>query len=164
MWHCIRMSEWQRCPLATYTNILIASITYNIESYVLQWNMWNQDVRMAKMPPCDMLALTAWDQRYSTTLPDSIRDFYLARCHQHCHQHCQNFDSNLTNFTISDGFRLTWSYSHLGPAMPVGSINLNRFNRDVDPSVFWWTNFVFASKPFSSYGGFSSPLSLLDES
>ena len=36
---------------------------------------------MAKMPPCDMLALTAWDQRYSTTLPDSIRDFYLARCH-----------------------------------------------------------------------------------
>ena len=37
---------------------------------------------MAKMPPCDMLALTAWDQRYSTTLPDSIRDFYLARCHQ----------------------------------------------------------------------------------
>ena len=38
-----------------------------------------EDVRMAKMPPCDMLALTAWDQRYSTTLPDSIRDFYLAR-------------------------------------------------------------------------------------
>ena len=38
-----------------------------------------QDVRMAKMPPCDLLALTAWDQRYSTQLPDSIRDFYLAR-------------------------------------------------------------------------------------
>ena len=34
---------------------------------------------MAKMPPCDLLALTAWDQRYSTQLPDSIRDFYLAR-------------------------------------------------------------------------------------
>ena len=48
----------------------------------------HQDVRMAKMPPCDMLALTAWDQRYSTTLPDSIRDFYLARCHfRHWHNH-----------------------------------------------------------------------------
>ena len=77
--------------------------------------------RVTKMPPCDLLAITAWEQRYSTQLPEvkiltkdfaflyflflqNIRDFYLA----------------------SDGFRLTWSYNHSGQLLPLGMITLNR--------------------------------------
>lgn len=71
------------------------------------------------MPPCDLLAITAWEQRYSTMLPEvtlsssllslcflfqNIRDFYLA----------------------SDGFQLTWSYNHSGQLLPIGMITLNR--------------------------------------
>ena len=26
--------------------------------------------RVTKMPPCDLLAITAWEQRYSTQLPE----------------------------------------------------------------------------------------------
>ena len=76
-------------------------------------------MRVTKMPPCDLLAITAWEQRYSTMLPEvvllpaccvlgflfqNIRDFYLA----------------------SDGFRLTWSYNHSGQLLPIGMITLNR--------------------------------------
>ena len=60
--------------------------------------------RVTKMPPCDLLAITAWEQRYSTQLPENIRDFYLA----------------------SDGFRLSWSYNYAGQLLPLGSMTLNR--------------------------------------
>ena len=83
-----------------------------------------QDVRVTKMPPCDLLAITAWEQRYSTQLPEvcpsklwgkifivlsvfclqNIRDFYLA----------------------SDGFRLSWSYNYAGQLLPLGNMTLNR--------------------------------------
>ena len=72
------------CLLMTQMTTFFA---YNTKYYGIIFRVYQlqcnvniiEDVRMAKMPPCDMLALTAWDQRYSTTLPDSIRDFYLAR-------------------------------------------------------------------------------------
>ena len=54
-----------------------------------------QDVILAEQQPCDNLAITSWEQRYSTVLPHEIKDFYLA----------------------TDGFRLTWSFSHAGRAI-----------------------------------------------
>ena len=53
-----------------------------------------QDVILAEHQPCDNIAITSWEQRYSTVLPHEIKDFYLA----------------------TDGFRLTWSFSHAGRA------------------------------------------------
>ena len=50
---------------------------------------------MAEHQPCDNIAITSWEQRYSTVLPHEIKDFYLA----------------------TDGFRLTWSFSHAGRAI-----------------------------------------------
>ena len=47
---------------------------------------------LADHQPCDNIAITSWEQRYSTVLPHEIKDFYLA----------------------TDGFRLTWSFSHAG--------------------------------------------------
>ena len=54
-----------------------------------------QDVILAEHQPCDNIAITSWEQRYSTVLPHEIKDFYLA----------------------TDGFRLTWSFSHAGRAI-----------------------------------------------
>ena len=51
-----------------------------------------QDVLCSEHQPCDNIAITSWEQRYSTVLPHEIKDFYLA----------------------TDGFRLTWSFSHAG--------------------------------------------------
>ena len=51
-----------------------------------------QDVILSEHQPCDNIAITSWEQRYSTVLPHEIKDFYLA----------------------TDGFRLTWSFSHAG--------------------------------------------------
>ena len=51
-----------------------------------------QDVVLADHQPCDNIAITSWEQRYSTVLPHEIKDFYLA----------------------SDGFRLTWSFALAG--------------------------------------------------
>ncbi len=48
-------------------------------------------------PPCDNIAITSWEQRYSTVLPHEIKDFYLA----------------------TDGFKLTWSFSHAGLLVPL---------------------------------------------
>ena len=30
----------------------------------------SNNIRVTKMPPCDLLAITAWEQRYSTQLPE----------------------------------------------------------------------------------------------
>ena len=53
-----------------------------------------QDVCLSEHQPCDIIAITSWEQRYSTILPQKIKDFYLA----------------------TDGFRLTWNYRHAGTA------------------------------------------------
>ena len=50
--------------------------------------------------------------------------------------HYSLYNCSSTNFTTSDGFRLTWSYSHLGPAMPVGSINLNRLQQHINKKQY----------------------------
>ena len=49
---------------------------------------------LSEHQPCDIIAITSWEQRYSTILPQKIKDFYLA----------------------TDGFRLTWNYRHAGTA------------------------------------------------
>lgn len=51
-----------------------------------------QDVSMKECQPCDNIALTSWEQRYSTVLPHEVKEFYLA----------------------TDGFKLTWNYNHAG--------------------------------------------------
>jgi tubulin polyglutamylase complex subunit 2 len=51
-----------------------------------------QDVVLAEHQPSDTIAITSWEQRYSTILPHEIKDFYLA----------------------TDGFKLTWNYSYAG--------------------------------------------------
>ena len=51
-----------------------------------------QDVKLHESQPCDNIAITSWEQRYSTVLPHEIKDFYLA----------------------ADGFKLTWTYNHAG--------------------------------------------------
>ena len=51
-----------------------------------------QDISLSDHSSCDNLAITSWEQRYSTVLPHEIRDFYLA----------------------TDGFKLTWNFNHGG--------------------------------------------------
>ncbi len=51
-----------------------------------------QDVYFEDIPPCDNIAVTSWEQRYSTVLPHELKDFYLA----------------------TDGFRITWNFAHAG--------------------------------------------------
>ena len=51
-----------------------------------------QDISLCEHCPCDNLAITSWEQRYSTVLPHEIRDFYLA----------------------TDGFKLTWNFNYGG--------------------------------------------------
>merc|ERR1719471_1099470 len=63
-----------------------------------------QDISLCDHSPCDNLAITSWEQRYSTVLPHEIRDFYLA----------------------TDGFRLTWNFNHGGQVLPLGSMIINR--------------------------------------
>ena len=48
-----------------------------------------QDVVLAEHQPSDTIAITSWEQRYSTMLPHEIKDFYLA----------------------TDGFKLTWNFN-----------------------------------------------------
>ena len=36
-----------------------------------------QDVVLAEHQPSDNIAITSWEQRYSTMLPNEIKDFYL---------------------------------------------------------------------------------------
>jgi hypothetical protein len=36
-----------------------------------------QDVCLSEHQPCDNIAITSWEQRYSTILPQKIKDFYL---------------------------------------------------------------------------------------
>ena len=50
-----------------------------------------QDVVLAEHQPSDTIAITSWEQRYSTMLPHEIKDFYLA----------------------TDGFKLTWNFNVL---------------------------------------------------
>ena len=51
-----------------------------------------QDVKLHEGVPCDNIAITSWEQRYSTVLPHEIKDFFLA----------------------TDGFKLTWNYNYAG--------------------------------------------------
>ena len=37
-----------------------------------------QDVSLAEHQPSDNIAITSWEQRYSTLLPHELKDFYLA--------------------------------------------------------------------------------------
>ena len=37
-----------------------------------------QDVILAEHQPSDNIAITSWEQRYSTLLPHELKDFYLA--------------------------------------------------------------------------------------
>ena len=37
-----------------------------------------QDVVLAEHQPSDNIAITSWEQRYSTLLPHEVKDFYLA--------------------------------------------------------------------------------------
>ncbi|XP_068621483.1 tubulin polyglutamylase complex subunit 2 [Battus philenor] len=58
--------------------------------------------------PCDRLAISNWEQRHSTVLPEDLRNFYAS----------------------SDGFQLTWNYKYSGKysadeVLPVGSIRVN---------------------------------------
>ena len=64
-----------------------------------------QDVILAEHQPCDNIAITSWEQRYSTVLPHEIKDFYLA----------------------TDGFRLTWSFSHAGMNFKFSPLGLSKF-------------------------------------
>ena len=63
-----------------------------------------QDISLCDHSPCDNLAITSWEQRYSTVLPHEIRDFYLA----------------------TDGFRLTWNFNHGGELESLMSTVLSR--------------------------------------
>ncbi|TRY70219.1 hypothetical protein TCAL_17254 [Tigriopus californicus] len=65
-----------------------------------------QDVILRESLPCDNIAITSWEQRYSTVLPHEVKDFYLA----------------------ADGFKLTWNYSHGGQQLPVGRMLVNRIS------------------------------------
>ena len=38
-----------------------------------------QDVVLAEHQPSDNIAITSWEQRYSTMLPNEIKDFYLGK-------------------------------------------------------------------------------------
>ena len=48
-----------------------------------------RDVVLPEHQPSDTIAITSWEQRYSTMLPHEIKDFYLA----------------------TDGFKLTWNFN-----------------------------------------------------
>ena len=72
------------------------------------------------MPPCDLLAITAWEQRYSTMLPEVTLSFSLLCFRFFLLQNIRDF------YLASDGFRLTWSYNHSGQLLPIGMITLNR--------------------------------------
>lgn len=63
-----------------------------------------QDVVLAEHQPSDNIAITSWEQRYSTMLPHEIKDFYLA----------------------NDGFKLTWNFKYAGELVPLGNMTINR--------------------------------------
>ena len=109
----IRMCEWQRCPLATCwhwqrgTNAIPQHSLTASETSILQ----------------GVISVVSIMTLLNSSVLPVIKN-YLITLRHHYHRQVHFF-----NLTISDGFRLTWSYSHLGPAMPVGSINLNRLNK-----------------------------------
>ena len=61
-----------------------------------------EGVSLEESPPCDNIAITSWEQRYSTILPHEIKDFYLA----------------------TDGFKLTWNYNHAGDTIYLSLIHI----------------------------------------
>lgn len=63
-----------------------------------------RDVVLAEHQPSDNIAITSWEQRYSTLLPHELKDFYLA----------------------TDGFKLTWNYCYTGEIFPIGNMSINR--------------------------------------
>ena len=63
-----------------------------------------QDVVLAEHQPSDNIAITSWEQRYSTLLPHELKDFYLA----------------------TDGFRLTWNHNYAGEVQALGNMTINR--------------------------------------
>ena len=63
-----------------------------------------QDVVLAEHQPSDNIAITSWEQRYSTLLPHELKDFYLA----------------------TDGFKLTWNYKLSNELISLGSMTINR--------------------------------------
>ena len=76
-----------KLPYIVHQYLLLIHILQKIENI-----QGIQDVILSEHQPCDNIAITSWEQRYSTVLPHEIKDFYLA----------------------TDGFRLTWSFSHAG--------------------------------------------------
>ena len=65
-----------------------------------------QDVTLYDSSPSDNIAITSWEQRYSTVLPTEIKDFYLA----------------------SDGFKLTWNFNYANQVLPIGNMIINRIS------------------------------------
>ena len=63
-----------------------------------------QDVVLAEHQPSDNIAITSWEQRYSTLLPHELKDFYLA----------------------TDGFKLTWNYKVSNELISLGNMTINR--------------------------------------
>ena len=55
--------------------------------------------RVTKMPPCDLLAITAWEQRYSTQLPE-VR--------------INNKNSDFANFPLRISVIFTWRVTGSG--------------------------------------------------
>ncbi|KAG8227813.1 hypothetical protein J437_LFUL010971 [Ladona fulva] len=62
-----------------------------------------QGVELEKRSPCDRLLMTSWEQRYSCTLPDDIKQFYLS----------------------TDGLRLIWNYEYAGEVLAIGNMKIN---------------------------------------
>ena len=61
-------------------------------------------LKLAEHQPSDNIAITSWEQRYSTLLPHELKDFYLA----------------------TDGFRLTWNHNYAGEVLALGNMTINR--------------------------------------
>ena len=121
------MCEWQRCPLATCwlwrrgTNDIPPPCPTASEISIWQGAIFVIGIIIGVIIFIIIIVKT-WNIRTCWT----ACPFTLVTCHSLFIINCSS-----TNFTTSDGFRLTWSYSHLGPAMPVGSINLNRLQQQI---------------------------------
>ncbi|XP_061380759.1 LOW QUALITY PROTEIN: tubulin polyglutamylase complex subunit 2 [Danaus plexippus] len=65
------------------------------------------NVEVERRQPCDRIALSNWEQKHSTVLPEDLRNFYAS----------------------TDGFLLTWHYKYSADEiLPVGSIRVNTLN------------------------------------
>ncbi|VVD03653.1 unnamed protein product [Leptidea sinapis] len=67
------------------------------------------NVAVERRGPCDRVAISNWEQRHSTALPEDLRNFYLS----------------------TDGFLLTWHYKYSGKVNSLNELYLSPSLKDL---------------------------------